>query len=195
MATSKSDEQGLVVRPASFVAGILPLRVNGSHVRAERDDLSAIYDAHATALYRYLATLLGNAEEAEDALQEVFLNLARRPRRDHIRDLRPYLFRAAHNQAIMAMRRRKRSEEMAAISWIDLETCETGDRELVIDIDLAVRQLPPAQREVIALKLGEDLTFREIAQALGIPRNTAASRYRLALARLRVLLEGGEPNE
>jgi len=57
------------------VAGILPLRVNGSHVRAGRDDLSAIYDAHAAALYRYLATLLGNAEEAEDALQEVFLNL------------------------------------------------------------------------------------------------------------------------
>jgi RNA polymerase sigma-70 factor (ECF subfamily) len=45
---------------------------------------------------------------------------------------------------------------------------------------------------VIALKLGEDLTFREIAQALGIPKNTAASRYRLALARLRALLEGGE---
>jgi len=114
-------------------------RTGGTTTSAAPDDLAAVYGAYAGALYRYLVTLLGNPDEAEDALQEVFLSLARRPGGARIRDLRAYLFRAAHNQAIMAMRRRKRREEMAAISWIDLETCETGDRELVIDIDLAVR--------------------------------------------------------
>jgi RNA polymerase sigma-70 factor (ECF subfamily) len=162
-------------------------------VRAEDDSLAAVYDAHAGALYRYLVSFLGDPEEAEDALQEVFLNLARRPERGHIRDLRPYLFRAAHNQAIMLMRRRSRHEEVpVALSWIDLEACKPADCELALDVDRALRQLPPEQRAVVALKMGEDLTFREIGQVLRIPKNTAASRYRLALARLRVLLEGDQ---
>jgi RNA polymerase sigma-70 factor (ECF subfamily) len=78
------------------------------------------------------------------------------------------------------------------VSWIDLNACKPGDSELAVDVDRALRQLPPEQRAVVALKLSEDLTFREIGQALGIPKNTAASRYRLALARLRALLESGE---
>jgi len=184
VATSETAEAGI---------RLLPSQANGLRVRTEDDGLAAIYDAHAGALYRYLVSLLGNPEEAEDALQEVFLNLARRPERGHIRDLRPYLFRAAHNQAIVVLRRRTRHEEMPiAISWIDLEACKPDDCELAMDVDRALRQLSPEQRAVIALKMGEDLTFREVGQVLGIPKNTAASRYRLAIARLRALLEGGE---
>jgi RNA polymerase sigma-70 factor (ECF subfamily) len=57
-------------------------------------------------------------------------------------------------------------------------------------VQRALGRLPLEQREVIALKLSEDLSFREIGQVLRIPANTAASRYRLALGRLRALLEG-----
>jgi len=202
VATSETAEAGIRLLPSqanglSVGQGLAPAtmtsQANGLRVRAEDDGLAAIYDAHADALYRYLVSILGNPEEAEDALQEVFLNLARRPQRDYIRYLRPYLFRAAHNQAIVVLRRRKRHEELPiAVSWIDLEACKPSDCELALDVDRALRQLPPEQRAVIVLKMGEDLTFREIGQVLDIPRNTAASRYRLAIARLRALLEGGE---
>lgn len=192
MATSETAKAGIRLLPSQ--ANGLPVGQGLTPATMTDDDsLAAIYDAHAGALYRYLVSFLGNPEEAEDALQEVFLNLARRPQRGHIRDLRPYLFRAAHNQAIVFLRRRKRHEEMpVAVSWIDLEACKPSDCELALDVDRVLRQLPPEQRAVIALKLGEDLTFREVAQVLGIPKNTAASRYRLAIARLRALLEGGE---
>jgi len=192
VATSETAKAGIRLLPSQ--ANGLPVGQGLTPATMTDDDsLAAIYDAHAGALYRYLVSFLGNPEEAEDALQEVFLNLARRPQRGHIRDLRPYLFRAAHNQAIVFLRRRKRHEEMpVAVSWIDLEACKPSDCELALDVDRVLRQLPPEQRAVIALKLGEDLTFREVAQVLGIPKNTAASRYRLAIARLRALLEGGE---
>ena len=52
----------------------------------------------------------------------------------------------------------------------------------------SLRHLPPAQRDVITLKFWGGLTFAEVAQALGIPQGTAASRYRLALAALRETL-------
>ena len=160
---------------------------------AGRLDLGAAYDAHAGALYRYLLTLLANREEAEDALHEVMLGLLRRRGRGQIRDLRAYLFQAARRQAFQAMRRRRRDQEASAVlSWVDLEACDPADRDLAIDLDRALAELPAEQRGVIALKLGEDLTFREIAALLDLPANTAASRYRLALARLRRLLESGE---
>ncbi len=173
-----------------------PLGRERAESAAGAPDLGAVYDAYAGPLYRYLVTFFGGAEEAEDALQEVFLGLVRRPIREPIRDLRHYLFRAAHNQALMVLRRRKHQGATEdSLSWIDPQACAPGDCELAMDIDRALRQLPSEQREVVALKVGEDLTFREIAEALGVPQNTAASRYRLALARLRALLEGGDGNE
>jgi RNA polymerase sigma-70 factor (ECF subfamily) len=174
--------------------GVAPLSQAGTRVGAERGvDLEALYDAFGGPLYRYLVALLGSTEEAEDALQEVFLGLLRRPRQRPIEDLRAYLFRAARNQAMGVLRRRRRREETAPeASWIDSERLAYADRELAVDVDRALRQLPPAQREVLLLKLGEGLTFREIAALLGVRQNTAASRYRLAIARLRTLLGGDD---
>jgi RNA polymerase sigma-70 factor (ECF subfamily) len=154
-------------------------------------DVSAAYDQHAGPLYRYLLGLLSSAEEAEDALQEVFLGLLRRPKSVPIADLRAYLFRAARNQAIQALRRRRAHACGASISWVDPGACAPEERALAIDVDRALTELPVEQREVVVLKLSEGLTFAEISAVLGIPASTAASRYRLGLARLRNLLEGG----
>ncbi|MCX7886907.1 MAG: sigma-70 family RNA polymerase sigma factor [Verrucomicrobiae bacterium] len=52
-------------------------------------------------------------------------------------------------------------------------------------VEAALRELPEEQREVLILKLWGNLTFREIAETLQIPQNTAASRYRYALETLR----------
>ena len=55
---------------------------------------------------------------------------------------------------------------------------------------MALRQLPTEQSEVVVLKVWEELTFAQIADVLGIPPATAASRYRYALVKLSYLLEG-----
>lgn len=158
-------------------------------------DLAALYDAYAGRLGRYLVTVLGNLEDAEDALHEVFLGLLRRPHQP-VREVQAYLFRAAHNQAIAVLRRRKGSgAQCPTITWIDLAACDPEERDQAVDIDRALRQLPRDQREVFVLRVKAELTFGEIARVLGIPQNTAASRYRLSLARLRALLEGGEAHE
>jgi len=160
---------------------------------ARPTDLGEAYDAFAAPLYRYLLTFLGSREDAEDALQETFLGLARAGVTT-VRDLQPYLFQAARRQAIAVMRRRRRrdqeTEAAALVSWIDTETCPQEHRALAIDIDRAVRALPPDQREVVSLHLSQGFTFREIAAMCGVSQNTATSRYRLALAKLREALKG-----
>ena len=171
------------------------LRVR-SRERAERQatglGIGATYDAHAASLYRYLLTLLSDVEDAEDALQEVFLGLMRRGQQSEIQDLRAYLFRAAHNQALMVLRKRRRHEKETgaeSLSWLDLGACTPEQSAIAVDIDRLLRELPVEQREVVALRLGEGLAFREIADVLGVPLGTAASRYRAALAHVREGLE------
>jgi len=164
---------------------------------ALRAELAAAYDAYAGVLYRYLLTILASVEEAEDVLQQVFLNLLQRLGHRPIRDLRSYLFRAARNQALMVLRksgRRNRASAEELLCWIDSEACSSPDRDMAIDISRALQLLPVEQREVMVLKVSEGLTFAEIGKLLHISPNTAASRYRLGLARLRVLLESGEGN-
>ncbi len=166
--------------------------------RAVNLDVAALYDAYAAPLYRYLLTLLAGEQDAEDALQEVFLGLLRRGGKAAIRDPQAYLFRAARNQALMARRkrgRRDKEQSAAALSWIDPGQCDPGSRAVAVDIDRAVQQLPAEQREVLALRLSEGMAFREIGEVLRVSTNTAASRYRLALARLRSCLEGGDDDD
>ena len=59
------------------------------------------------------------------------------------------------------------------------------DRERVLLVEAALRGLPPEQREVLVLKIWGELTFEQIAGQLAVSPNTAASRYRYALAALR----------
>ncbi len=163
--------------------------------RTERGlDLAAVYDAHAESLYRYLLALVSSEHDAEDALQEVFVALARRPV-GSIREMRAYLLKAARHQAFQVLRRRRRHERetvMADVPLTNVDACLPEERAMALDLDRALRALPSEQREVVVLHITEDLTFREIGAVCGIPPNTASSRYRLAVARLRSLLEGGE---
>jgi len=64
---------------------------------------------------------------------------------------------------------------------------EIEDRERARLLQEALRQLPATQRDVVTLKIWGGLTFAEIAAALDVPANTAASRYRYALEELRKL--------
>lgn len=66
--------------------------------------------------------------------------------------------------------------------WFD-DSAETRERNRLLEE--AMRGLPEIYREVVTLKLWGGLTFAEIAETIGIPANTAASRYRYALAELR----------
>ncbi|MGC9942848.1 MAG: sigma-70 family RNA polymerase sigma factor [Verrucomicrobiota bacterium] len=80
--------------------------------------------------------------------------------------------------------RETRSQESAAQDWF---APEIEDRERARLLQEALNQLPEIQRSVVTLKVWGGLTFAEIASALEIPANTAASRYRYALAELRKL--------
>jgi RNA polymerase sigma-70 factor (ECF subfamily) len=154
------------------------------HPRPAIDALAELYDQFAPALYRTACGLLGSAADAEDVVHDVFVSLARnRAGLPAIADARAYLFVALRRA--VARRAVRRPPGPLPDEVIDLREARERDERL----ECALARLPVEQRAVIVLKVDGDLTFAELAAVMGISPNTAASRYRYAIEKLRADLE------
>ena len=157
-------------------------------------DLERLYDAHAQVLFGYILNLTRDQEDTREVLQEVFIKLARNPAALEVaRDARAFLIRLAHNSAIDLMRRRGTQNKYHARFFLEIlspfaPSADPDEAAFRNELAAALAKLPPEQRAVVHLKLWERLTFEQIAQILDIPPNTAASRYRYGLDKLRDLL-------
>jgi len=159
---------------------------------ARQDWLEEVYRDHAPALFRFLIRLTGTEAETRDVLQEIFVRLAQSPSLlDDVTAPRSYLFRLAHRLVIDRYRReeaRQRHENRARQEQEPSHPPEIaeGDAAWVQKtLGRSLNRLPSDQRAVVILKIWEEMTFAEIGEALDIPANTAASRYRYALDKLR----------
>ena len=130
--------------------------------------------------------------DAQDLVQESIVECWRR-RTDSAPPPLPLVFATIRRRAIDLARsterraRRELAADPPADCWFD---SNAEDRERSRMIQDALIQLPAKYREVITLKLWGELTFAEIADALEVPANTVASRYRYALEELRKLTKG-----
>jgi RNA polymerase sigma-70 factor (ECF subfamily) len=146
------------------------------------DEIQRFYDEHGRALLAYASALLRDPSAAEDVLQQVFLNLLR-GRAAIAGPPIAYLFRAVRNTALNHIRGQSREVELAdAGLW--LESADAS-KETAMALQSALRRLPDEQREVVVLRIWGQLTFDEAAAVIGVSPNTAASRYRYGLAKLK----------
>jgi RNA polymerase sigma-70 factor (ECF subfamily) len=154
-------------------------------------EIERLYDEHAQPLFAFLLNFTRDEADTRDLLQEIFIKLAGQPKLlDGVREERAFLIRLAHNAAIDLIRRRstrERTKENFTAEAISIFAPTNDPDEKVFREELAVAlgELPDNQRTLVHLKLWEGLTFEEIAAALDISPNTAASRYRYGLDKLR----------
>lgn len=156
--------------------------------------LGQLYDRYSVCVYQFLLAQGLSREEAEEALGDVFLALAARGRRlCHVQNVQAYLLGIARHYAARQHKSRCPQAPNACLS-------NTGKKfglatpmnsppasEMSFDALQMLQQLPPEQAAVIVLKIWHGLTFAEIAAALNISVDTAASRYRYGLEKLRAL--------
>ncbi len=159
-----------------------------------RDDnpkaLEIIYDYLGRKLYGYLLTILCSEEKAEDVMQNVFVKIAeKRNRIADVNNITGYIFKVARNEAMDYFRRQPKHHEDIS-KYENILCLEEGhknkvDEEEIREISKALEILPQKQREVISMKIFQDMTFEEVSRALKISQNTAASRYRYGIEKLR----------
>jgi RNA polymerase sigma-70 factor, ECF subfamily len=150
----------------------------------DMDALGALYDRHARRVYHLLLARGLEAPEADEVLPEVFLALAERGRKlrrvDHAL---AYLLGIARHLA-QRVRQRRAAPVETPFEPAQEDTSDLAALQLL-------RQLPPEQAEVVVLKVWHGFTFEEIGRALQLSPNTAASRYRYGIEKLRALWDEG----
>jgi RNA polymerase sigma-70 factor (ECF subfamily) len=159
---------------------------------------AVLYDRYGPRMFRVAMALLHDRQEAEDAVQDTFTSLVRsRQHLPQVNDLAAYLFATLRRAAGRIGRRQGRESARRA----ELATLAEDRRDHATDtphadrLRRAVGALPAEQRTVIALKIEGELTFAQIAEATGVSVNTAASRYRYALEKLRGWLDRTSDHE
>ncbi len=156
--------------------------------------LETLYDAAARQLYGLALWRTGSAEDASDVVQDVFVRLVEQGRRlTKVKNPRAWMMTVANRAAIDVTRRRKRrmAENLDDFACL---TASDGDGERVADavqVSALLGGLSDVHRDVVFLKHFAGCTFAEIGVIVGVPKFTAASRYRSAIEKLKQLL-GGE---
>lgn len=152
---------------------------------AEEQALASLVDQFAATLYRVAFSVLRNAADAEDAVQEAFLRVLRHREQLHdVRDHRVWLIRIVWNIVLDRKRRAKTRPETDDVSELarvlpagglsaDERAAAAQHHTHVLH---CVEQLPAKEREVLALSAFEELSSVEIASVLGITESSVRSR-------------------
>ncbi len=167
------------------------------------DDIQAfdiLFNRYKDILYRYLVRQSGNPSLAEEMFQEVWAGLIKHRKKYTVQaKFKTYLFHIAHNKLIDFYRANSRvdavsydDEDQNVNEKIDQLDQPEHQADVLGKFDVLMRQLkklPAAQRDVFLLHEEAGMTLAEVAQTMDVTRDTAKSRLRYALQRLRRSME------
>jgi RNA polymerase sigma-70 factor (ECF subfamily) len=160
-----------------------------------------LYERHRGGLYRFCLRMCRDGARAEEVFQDAWMNLINARDRYRVEArFKTYLYQIAHNRVIDVLRKDGRDalsldEEAGEALAASLESPARDRPDQVMErkrqvqrIAAVVERLPPMQREAFLLHEEGELTLEEIATLTGVGRETAKSRLRYALVRLREAL-------
>jgi RNA polymerase sigma-70 factor, ECF subfamily len=158
--------------------------------------LGSLLARHEGPVFRLLFGLLKDHHRAEDALQETFVQALRSADRVDPSRFRGWLYTVAHQQAMLLIRKERRvpataaGDALLAVADRAETPAQLFDRALDTQAALELLELlPVGQQAVIRMRLFDGLKFREVADALGCPLNTALARMHDGMKKLRDLWE------
>jgi RNA polymerase sigma-70 factor, ECF subfamily len=152
-------------------------------------DLEELYRAHARDLYRFALFLSGRHDQAEDLVSETFIRLWNARCRVDLATVRGYLFTIARNLHLQQQRQLRRGAELDP-QVPDREPGpeqQAGARDELRAVLASLQTLPEIDRAALLMRANDELSYAEIASALGIPEVSArvkVHRARLALAQM-----------
>ncbi len=173
---------------------LLKLRFN----RGDTDALRRIYEKYKDDLLRLAIALLNDVSLAEDVVNDSFLTFTRSMGELRLRgNLKSFLTTCVVNHARNVHRARQRKRTVGLDQAGQVHSGLNGPEQSAIfneqyrKLGDAMTELPYEQREIVILHLQNDATFRQIAKLQDISVNTAKSRYRYGLDKLRTIMNSG----
>jgi RNA polymerase sigma factor (sigma-70 family) len=184
---------------ASTGAGVVRLLTDAQLARGaakgDRRAFAAIYRRYGQSLFRYCLSILGRAEEAQDALQNTMVKALRAlPGEQRRIQLKPWLYRVAHNESIELLRRRREDVELdPGLMPAGAEPAETAaNRERLRCLLADLGELPERQRGALVMRELAGFDFAQIGEALDTSAAVARQTVFEARLNLRQLEAGRE---
>ena len=162
--------------------------------RGDRSAFNTIYDKYLDRMLTVAMGLLGNAHDAEEVVQDVFVTFIASLSDFRLRgSLKAFLTTCVANRARDRLRRRQRAGRLAVRLHDDLGAdplLQATHDETLERLAEVLTQLPYEQREAIVLKMQGGLSLRALARQQNLPLGTVQTRYRSGMTHLRALMNG-----
>lgn len=173
-----------------------------NYIKGDESALATLIKRHQSKIYGFIYSKVGDRDVAEDIFQDTFIKVIRTLKSDSYNEegkFLPWVMRISHNLVVDYFRSNKkmpvkRDTDEYSVFSIMTDDSPNIERQLIdfqIEKDLkkVINELPEDQKEVLMMRIYQDLSFKEISELTGVSINTALGRMRYALLNLRKIIE------
>jgi RNA polymerase sigma-70 factor, ECF subfamily len=172
------------------------------YIEGNEDSLAVLINRHQSKIYGFIYSKVLDRDSSDDIFQDTFIKVIKTLKGNSYNEegkFLPWVMRIAHNLIIDTFRKNKKmpmyreTEEFSIFSIMSDNTPNIESRIITqqVETDLLklLNELPDDQKEVVEMRMYQDLSFKEIADLTGVSINTALGRMRYALMNLRRIIE------
>ncbi|WP_339835635.1 sigma-70 family RNA polymerase sigma factor [uncultured Flavobacterium sp.] len=172
------------------------------YVAGNEQALSQLIIRHQSRIYGFIYSKLNDRDLCDDVFQDTFIKVIKTLKTKSYNEegkFLPWVIRIAHNLIVDHYRKNKkmpmtRETETYSIFEFIKDNSSTIEGQMIteqveVDLKRLIEELPNDQKEVLVMRMYEDLSFKEISEQTGVSINTALGRMRYALMNLRKLIE------
>lgn len=172
------------------------------YINGNENAIAILVKRHQSKIFNFIYSKVNNEENANDIFQDTFIKVIKTLKSDNYNEegkFLPWVMRIAHNLVVDYFRKNKKmpmnrdTDTFSVFEWIT-DNAPSIENKIIseqINIDLIklVEELPYEQKQVIEMRIFQDLSFKEISDIMGISINTALGRMRYALINIRKIIE------
>ena len=173
-----------------------------NYISGDESALASLIERHQSKIYGFIYSKVNDRDLSDDIFQDTFIKVIKTLKTKSYNEegkFLPWVMRIAHNLVVDHFRKAKKmpfqreTEEYSIFNYMT-DNAPTIESQMIteqVEVDLTrlLDELPDDQKEVLVMRMYEDLSFKEIAELTGVSINTALGRMRYALLNLRKIIE------
>jgi len=173
-----------------------------SYIDGDENALAVLIKRHQSKIYGFIYSKVSDRDIADDIFQDTFIKVIKTLKLNSYNEegkFLPWVMRISHNLIVDHFRKNKKmpmyreTEEFSIFSIMTDSSPNVENRIITAQVEndllRLINELPEDQREVLQMRIYQDLSFKEIADSTGVSINTALGRMRYALMNLRKVIE------
>jgi RNA polymerase sigma-70 factor (ECF subfamily) len=173
-----------------------------NYIGGDENALATLISRHESKIYGFIYSKIADRDVSDDIFQDTFIKVIKTLKTNSYNEegkFLPWVMRIAHNLVIDHFRKNKkmpmyRETEEFSIFSVMTDGAPNIESKIITeqvekDLRRIIEELPPDQKEVLTMRVYDDLSFKEIADLTGVSINTALGRMRYALLNLRKVIE------